>query len=452
MKNSSFFFYENWLRNGFHWKSPYHDIAFRAATKLFPSTAHLLLDHGFLTRAADLLSSSSSNAKLLTAQARVAYLSGDHASATAYSFAALDSRTDAADQRRVVKLLARISPNELIAWLDRGDKHDLALRIRAARDDAETGGLLFPQPTGDERLLNANRNRNSAEKLFILNSFWEEMGLSSIKLRSDTPEFDINCFLNSRADHQVSLAETADVSVVMAVHNGAAYIESSCMSILNQLGILSELIVIDDGSTDNTWEILEELKQRYEGRVMCKRLEQNIGTYKAKNIALKMCRREYIAFQDADDWSHPERLSTAIKWLRSDSQNVAVTSRYVRLDKNGVFSSPAVWPIRQWSPNTLVMRRKEVIEKVGIFDEVSVGADTDYFERIRATFGDRRINFQKEVMLIAMKLPSSLMHNKTTGISQNGYSAPRIAYREKSAERLLHCISHRRDPHHDNLL
>jgi hypothetical protein len=423
-----------------------------AATRLSPSAAHLLLDQGFVTRAINLLASPSTNTKTLTAQAKAAYLSGRHASAVAYSFEALGRQTTSADQRRIVKLLARISPMELIVWLERAGQHDLALRIRAAHGDAETCSIWFSDPTDDERLLNANRKKSNHEKLSLLNSYWSEMGLSSINFESASPTFDINGFLKSHADPKIGLSKNTEISVIMTVHNGAGYLESSCMSILNQFGVVPDLVIIDDGSTDNTWKIISDLKQRYADRIRCIRLKQNVGTYKAKNTALKMCKTEYVAFQDADDWSHPERLIKALGWLRANSRNVAVTSRYVRLDKKGIFSSPAVWPIRQWSPNTVVIRRKEVMEKVGFFDEVSVGADTDYFERIRAAFGDRRINFQKEVLLVAMKLPTSLMHNEATGLSENGYSAARVAYREKSAERLLHCITSRCDPHLDLLL
>ncbi|OAE68840.1 hypothetical protein A7J71_22585 [Achromobacter insolitus] len=226
----------------------------------------------------------------------------------------------------------------------------------------------------------------------------------------------------------------------MTVHNGERYLLAAALSILEQNNVPLELIIIDDASNDGTWSIINALQRRFPGRIISERLPMNVGTYRAKNLGLTLCTREFVAFQDADDWSHPARLATALEWLKASPRRIATTSRYVRLSEDGKFYSPARWPIRQWSPNTLVFRREPVLRAIGHFDEVKVGADTSFFEALRAHFGDHRLNFQQEVNLVAMGRSTSLMHGSITGIDEYGYSAARINYREYAAERILQKI------------
>ncbi|WAI81356.1 MULTISPECIES: glycosyltransferase family 2 protein [Achromobacter] len=433
------FLYNNWLLQGGKWKSPYHDIAFSTSKRPRSNMANLLLDCGLISRAADLIEEASAH-EILLAKAKLEFLRGNHVKSTNYLLEVLDEKNNSAQKRRAIRLLTRVSPEDMIAWLERHDEQQLLCRINAVTQQVSNAEILLTSRSGDDHLLVSNSLLRSTEKLYRLNDLWREMHLAPLPIPSNESAFDINYFPVSERVLASDDSHNNNVSVVMTVHNGAAYLKSSILSILNQLNVEIELIVVDDGSTDDTWKIIEKIKNLHPKRVRCIRLANNVGTYRAKNLALPMCRYEYMAFQDADDWSHPERLFRAISWLRASKSNVAVTCRYVRLSEEGSFYSPAVWPIRQWSPNTLVMRRKEILDNIGGFDTVAVGADTDYFERIRAVFGDSRIKFQQEVMLVAMGLSTSLMHNKFTGVSANGYSSKRIAYREESAERILSAV------------
>ncbi|WP_165359311.1 glycosyltransferase family 2 protein [Achromobacter agilis] len=335
-------------------------------------------------------------------------------------------------------MLTRLSPQEAAEyWFETGNSR-LSAQINAVMTPKRAVQLLAPYiPSGDEHLLIANSVSEPQEKLIQLNLYFESMGLLPVSLIDNKKKIDIG---NISTNTNRSPKSRPTVSVVMTVFNGHKYIRAAALSVIQQIDVNTELIIIDDGSTDNTWKIICELQQEHPTHIRCKRLITNIGTYNAKNIGLRLCRSDYIAFQDADDWSHPERLKRAITWLQKSSQRVAVTCRYVRLNEDSIFHSPAIWPMRQWSPNTLVFRRREVLSKIGGFDTVQVGADTEYFERIRAVFGDKRIAIQNHVALLAMSLPTSLMHNPNTGPDATGYSSTRIAYREKSAEKILQSI------------
>lgn len=90
------------------------------------------------------------------------------------------------------------------------------------------------------------------------------------------------------------------VSVVMSIYNGVPYLRESTESIQNQIFTDFEFIIIDDCSTDNTWEILTEYAQR-DQRVRLFKNEENIGLTKSLNKGLKLAQGEYIARQDAND-------------------------------------------------------------------------------------------------------------------------------------------------------
>src|SRR5947208_3071693 len=100
------------------------------------------------------------------------------------------------------------------------------------------------------------------------------------------------------------------VSVVTAVYNGGRYLRPALASILEQDGVALELVVVDDGSTDDTAAILDELARRDE-RVRVLR-QPNQGLTDALVRGCSEARGEFIARQDADDVSLPGRLAKEV--------------------------------------------------------------------------------------------------------------------------------------------
>ncbi|MEF3307186.1 glycosyltransferase family 2 protein [Paenibacillus sp. GYB003] len=114
------------------------------------------------------------------------------------------------------------------------------------------------------------------------------------------------------------------ISVVMAVYNGAAYLERSVNSILAQTYGNFEFIIVDDGSTDRTWDILSRFS---DSRIRTCRLPANCGTPTALNIAVEEAETEWIAVQDADDISVPERLAVQAEYIRNNPELIAVGAK-----------------------------------------------------------------------------------------------------------------------------
>lgn len=104
------------------------------------------------------------------------------------------------------------------------------------------------------------------------------------------------------------------VSIIMTVRNGEPYIEEAVDSILKQTHTNLELIVVDNGSTDRSVELV----QKYQDcRIRIIELGKNIGRTPALNVGLEAAEGEYIAIQDADDLSVPERFAKQLIFMET---------------------------------------------------------------------------------------------------------------------------------------
>jgi len=99
--------------------------------------------------------------------------------------------------------------------------------------------------------------------------------------------------------------DPALISVVMPCYNGAPYMEAAIGSVLGQSYPQVELIVIDDGSTDGSTEILQRLAADHPERITLVN-QSRVGHFAARNAALSHAHRNHVAFLDADDARRPD--------------------------------------------------------------------------------------------------------------------------------------------------
>lgn len=130
---------------------------------------------------------------------------------------------------------------------------------------------------------------------------------------------------------------TPDISVIMSVYNGEAYLEEAIESIINQTFKNWELIVINDCSTDSTPEILSSLSNKDE-RIKVHTNEVNLRLPTSLNKAISLSSGKYIARMDADDISLPNRLEKQYRFMEENS-DVALSSCRFMTVKNGVYMS-----------------------------------------------------------------------------------------------------------------
>ena len=188
---------------------------------------------------------------------------------------------------------------------------------------------------------------------------------------------------------QTSQGRSPLVSIVMPVKNGADFVGKAIEALLNQTFADFELIVINDGSSDQSVQVIEQIK---DPRITLLS-QENQGVSKTSNRGLALCRGKYITRHDHDDLSFPTRLSKQVNYLNDHPQYGLLgtaaevwtpdgpTGRYRDFPtKSGAITFELIFD----SPFVLssVMFRREVIEKVGVFSEDPLRTPMEDFEFI----------------------------------------------------------------------
>ena len=132
-----------------------------------------------------------------------------------------------------------------------------------------------------------------------------------------------------------------DISVIIPVYNASALINRCLDSIFNQNGNYDiEVIIVDDGSTDNSVEII---KNRPEQTQIILLQQENSGPAKARNKGIAKARGRYLAFLDADDYWLPEFLHETYTFLENNPTCIAVSVAQRHITTSGVHESPVNW-------------------------------------------------------------------------------------------------------------
>ena len=125
--------------------------------------------------------------------------------------------------------------------------------------------------------------------------------------------------------------EAGLVSIIMPSYNTASFIEETIQSVLNQTYTNWELIIVDDCSTDNTDEVLENIK---DSRIRYFKNDKNSGAAVSRNKALREARGQWIAYLDSDDLWMPEKLEKQIHFMETNGYAFSYTN-YEEIDVNG---------------------------------------------------------------------------------------------------------------------
>ena len=125
--------------------------------------------------------------------------------------------------------------------------------------------------------------------------------------------------------------EAGLVSIIMPSYNTASFIEETIQSVLNQTYTNWELIIVDDCSTDNTDEVLENIK---DSRIRYFKNDKNSGAAVSRNKALREAKGQWIAYLDSDDLWMPEKLEKQIHFMETNGYAFSYTN-YEEIDVNG---------------------------------------------------------------------------------------------------------------------
>lgn len=195
--------------------------------------------------------------------------------------------------------------------------------------------------------------------------------------------------------HPISSQHTL-VSVIIPAYNAAAFLAETIESVLAQTYTEFELIIVNDGSTDNTQRIAESYLN--DARVCCLHIK-NAGVSAARNAGFAQSKGSLVAFLDADDVWLPDNLLCKVKLLKQHPDAVLAHAPVEHIEANslrtGVVNAgkggQVLHELLSWKqtvvpgPSSILVRRT-AIERVNGFDEtLSTAADQDIFFRLAET-------------------------------------------------------------------
>ncbi len=123
------------------------------------------------------------------------------------------------------------------------------------------------------------------------------------------------------------------VSIIIPVYNAEKFISKTIDSVLSQTYENWEILIMNDKSTDNSYNIIQEYARR-DSRIRLVNTEKNMGVVRGRNFLTDMAEGEYIAFLDADDYWHKDKLKKQISFMKEGDISISCTE-YTRITEKG---------------------------------------------------------------------------------------------------------------------
>lgn len=215
------------------------------------------------------------------------------------------------------------------------------------------------------------------------------------------------------------------VSIVLPTYNRAHLVAETIGSILNQTYLHWELIIVDDGSDDETENLIGEI---IDNRIRYIKLKRTGQLGAVRNAGLAKATGELIAFADSDDLWRPDKLTFQVKLLEekpqaeftiSDGEVFGETNATLR-QRESIFEGSLVWPILEekrfvfYTPSWLF--RRSALDKIGMIDEtLSGGSEFEFFLRMSAAC---RGIFTSERLVRIRRHAGNLTANPAVGINR----------------------------------
>lgn len=237
------------------------------------------------------------------------------------------------------------------------------------------------------------------------------------------------------------------VSIIMSVHNGSSFLHEAIDSMLSQTFQNFEFIIIDDGSTDSTFSLVDGYRN-LDDRILVIRFEKNQGLSTCLNVGIELARGKYIARMDADDISLPHRLERQVSFLESHPEIDVLGSCFTIIDETGKRIKDYVFPkdpgIILWNfifynpiAHSSAIMRSATIKELGGYDQRLLRSQ-DYEMWWHVSLNGRIANLQEICLLLRQHGDSvsvkyrAQQHDFSRGIKQKYLGI--ILDREISAE------------------
>ena len=249
------------------------------------------------------------------------------------------------------------------------------------------------------------------------------------------------------------------VSVIVPSYNRVKYIEQAVDSAFSQSYSSIEIIIVDDGSTDGSFELLRRLEDSGRIKLLTHPSHENKGQSKSINLGLLHSSGEYISILDSDDFFAPHKIEQQVAFLEQSPDVGMVYGQGHAVDADGrfLFKVPDDNHAETSDPNILLLDcymalpggsliRRSVFEKVGMFEEsFRAGQDHDMALRIMEEF---KVAFLPEVAFFYRKHGESISANGLetrwrTGMEILARARKRYPYRNRTIRKRKAVINYR---------
>jgi len=276
----------------------------------------------------------------------------------------------------------------------------------------------------DMLLMLSNTQDKDEDRIETINQVYRNHGLATIRRRDNSLPLSMS---NLTSDVNIG----PKVSVIIPVYNSADTLSIAIQSLLEQSWKNLEIIVVDDCSPDNTYQVAQSFSKQ-EKRVKAIQHKKNGGAYQARNTGLSHATGDFITTHDGDDWSHPQKIEIQVTYLQENPQRMGICTHWVRTLPNLRFTQN--WRLNtevvHWSHSSFLFHRS-VIDDIGPWDTVMVGGDTEFLWRVESKYGPLSVKKLYRTIPLAFALDDegSLTRTKATHV-KTIHNGIRHIYRE----------------------
>ena len=199
------------------------------------------------------------------------------------------------------------------------------------------------------------------------------------------------------------------ISVIMTVRNSEKYVSQAIQSVLLQTYRKFEFVIIDDCSTDTTFEIIKEFEQK-DKRVKVFRNRFSKGPAESRNIALRMAKGKWVSIIDSDDIFLPKKIETQVNFIKNNNEIIFVGTSllfinevgshiaFYKYKNNSQNLKKEILKNKSFPPHSSYFIKKEYLEKIdGYNNRYSMAPDYDLLLRLQ-DFSEKKFGVCEEVL------------------------------------------------------
>lgn len=283
----------------------------------------------------------------------------------------------------------------------------------------------------EKNFILSNMTSSMQEKFVLINQVLLKFALIPLTFSEENLGFTINNLNSTKSilAKDISQGLSHRVSIIVTCYNAQDSIVACLQSLLQQSWQNIEIIVVDDASTDHSFDLIDLLAQR-DSRVKLIQLTYNVGTYAAKTIGAQYTTGKFLTCQDADDWAHPQKIERQVLPLLNDNAIAVTTSFWLKIDEVGQYYARHYYPFLRQNPASPMFRKKQVTDDIGLWHIVRTGADSEFFERLKLYYGKAAVKVIEQPLTFASHRQDSLMTSAVYGAYEHTSTIDRLNYWE----------------------